>query len=80
MEIVSVLALHVFSHATKILYTTAKFPFTQKTHNNVVFATIFSATPGGQEKPYPVRKPGSGQDVTVSPDRTYANSYYIWNI
>ena len=61
-------------------YTTAKFSFTQKTHNNVVFATIFSATPGGQEKPFPVRKPGSGQDVTVSPDRTYANSYYIWNI
>ena len=56
-----------------------KFPFTQKTHNNVVFATIFSATPGGQEKPYPVRKPGSGQDVTVSPDKTYANSYDIWN-
>ena len=88
MEFVPVLALHVLPHATKILYNiyyiyytiTAKFPFTQKTHNNVVFATIFSATPGGQEKPYPVRKPESGQDVTVFPDRTYANSYYIWSI
>ena len=25
-----------------------------------------TATSGGQEKHYPVRKPGSGQDVTVS--------------
>mgnify|MGYP002803593042 CR=1 FL=1 len=48
-------------------YTTAKFPFTQKTHNNVVFATIFSATPGGQEKPYPVRKPGSAKMLQCPP-------------
>ena len=79
MELVPALELHALSHTTKILYT-AKFPFTQKTHNNVVFATIFSATPGGQGKPYPVGKPGSGQDVTVSPDKTYAYWYYIRNI
>lgn len=36
----------------------------------VAIATTITTTPGGQEKPYPVRKPGSGQDVVVSPDRT----------
>ena len=29
-----------------------------------------NATSGSQENPYPVRKPGSGQNVRVSPDRT----------
>ena len=65
MELVPVLALHVLSHATKILYNSL-ISFYTETHNNVVFAAIFSATPGGQEKPYPVRKPGSGRDITVS--------------
>ena len=29
-----------------------------------------NTTSRGQGKPYPIRKPGSGQDVAVSPDRT----------